>query len=172
MCAIGLEVPIPAREMYDLRATMAAMAGPPAEAARLQIPRWIQLVGLPLVLLLLWVVAGAARHVVFLFLIAALIAFLLNPLVRGLTRVWVPRGFGVAIVYIGFVAIIIAAAAAIGTVVVNQTKSSASRVDDYFTVAHGRPYDTDAYRDVDRFQRWLNTHRLSSIKAQKQAHDF
>jgi len=151
---------------------MGGMAGPPVAAAKIQIPRWIQLVGLPLLLLFLWVVAGAARHVVFLFLIAALIAFLLNPLVRGLTRVWIPRGFGVAIVYVMFVAIIIAAAAAIGTVVVNQTKSSASRVDDYFTVAHGRPYDTDAYRDVDRFQLWLNTHRLSSVKVQKQGHDL
>ena len=151
---------------------MALMAGPPTGAARIQIPRWIQLVGLPLVLLLLWTVAGAARHVVFLFLVAALIAFLLNPLVRNLTRVWIPRGFGVAIVYVAFAAIVIAAGAAIGTVVVNQTKSSASRVDDYFTVAHGRPYNTDAYRDVDRFQHWLNTHHLGGVKIQKQGHDL
>jgi predicted PurR-regulated permease PerM len=151
---------------------MALMAGPPTGAARIEIPRWIQLVGLPLVLLLLWTVAGAARHVVFLFLVAALIAFLLNPLVRGLTRVWIPRGFGVAIVYVAFAAIVIAAGAAIGTVVVNQTKSSASRVDDYFTVTHGRPYQTDAYRDVDRFQHWLNTHHLGGIKIEKQGHDL
>jgi predicted PurR-regulated permease PerM len=147
------------------------MAGPPAGAARIQIPRWIQLVGLPLLLLFLWVVAGAAKHVVFLFLVAALIAFLLNPIVRGLTRVWIPRGFGVAIVYLTFAAIVIAAGAAIGTVVVNQTKSSASRVDDYFTEAHGRPFETHAYRDVDRFQHWLNTHHLGSVKIQKQGHD-
>src|SRR5881394_4501273 len=121
---------------------MPAMAGPSAGAAKIQIPRWIQLVGLPILLLLLWVVAGAARHVVFLFLVAALIAFLLNPIVRTLTRVWIPRGFGVAIVYLTFAAIVIAAAIAIGTVVVSQTKSSASRVNDYFTVAHGRAHQT------------------------------
>ena len=148
------------------------MAGPPAGAAKIQIPRWIQLVGLPLLLLFLWVVAGAARHVVFLFLVAALIAFLLNPVVRGLTRVWIPRGFGVAIVYLTFAAIVIAAGAALGTVVVSQTKSSASRVDDYFTVEHGRAHQTHADRDVDRFQHWLNTHRLGSIKIRKQGHDF
>jgi len=148
------------------------MAGPPAVAAKIQIPRWIQLVGLPLVLLFLWVVAGAARHVVFLFLVAALIAFLLNPLVRGLTRVWIPRGFGVAIVYLTFAAIVIGAGAALGTVVVNQTKSSASRVNDYFTVEHGQAHRTHAYRDVDRFQHWLDTHRLGSIKVRKQGHDF
>jgi len=151
---------------------MARMAGPPAAAARLQIPRWIQLVGLPLVLLLLWTVAGAARHVVFLFLVAALIAFLLNPLVRGLTRVWIPRGFGVAIVYVTFAAIVVGAGAALGTVVINETKSSASRVDDYFTVTHGRPYETHAYRDVDRFQHWLSTHHLGGIKIRKQGHDL
>ena len=113
---------------------MPAMAGPSAGAAKIQIPRWIQLVGLPILLLLLWVIAGAARHVVFLFLVAALIAFLLNPIVRMLTRVWIPRGFGVALVYLSFLAILLAAIIALGSVVVDQTKSSANRVNDYFTV--------------------------------------
>jgi predicted PurR-regulated permease PerM len=151
---------------------MVAMAGPVPGAAKIQIPRWIQLVGLPLLLVLLWVVAGAARHVVFLFLVAALIAFLLNPLVRGLTRAWVPRGFGVALVYLSFAAIVIAAAVALGSVVVDQTKSSANRVNDYFTATHGQPSRTDADRDVDRFQRWLDTHGLGSVDIQKQGHDL
>jgi predicted PurR-regulated permease PerM len=175
-----LEVPVPGRraqsaravERYDLRATMAGMAGPPAGAARIEIPRWIQLVGLPVLLLLVWVVAGAVRHVVFLFLVAGLIAFLLNPLVRGLTRLRIPRGFGVAFVYVGFAAIVLALGAALGTVVVDQTKSGATRVNDYFTVEHGRAHQTHADRDVDRFQHWLNTHRLGGIKIRKQGHDF
>ena len=136
---------------------MPAMAGPSAGAAKIQIPRWIQLVGLPILLLLLWVIAGAARHVVFLFLVAALIAFLLNPIVRTLTRVWIPRGFGVALVYLSFLAILLAAIIALGSVVVDQTKSSANRVNDYFTVAHGHPGRTHADTDVDRFQHWLDT---------------
>jgi predicted PurR-regulated permease PerM len=151
---------------------MPLMAGPSAGAAKIQIPRWIQLVGLPMLLLLLWVLAGAARHVVFLFLVASLIAFLLNPLVRGLTRVWIPRGFGVALVYLSFVAIVLAAGIALGTVVVNQTKSGANRVNDYFTVEHGRANKTHADRDVDRFQHWLDTHRLGGIEIQQQGHDL
>jgi predicted PurR-regulated permease PerM len=151
---------------------MPLMAGPSAGAAKIQIPRWIQLVGLPMLLLLLWVLAGAARHVVFLFLVASLIAFLLNPLVRGLTRVWIPRGFGVALVYLSFVAIVLAAGIALGTVVVNQTKSGANRVNDYFTVEHGRASKTHADRDVDRFQHWLDTHRLGGIEIQQQGHDL
>src|SRR3989440_11608592 len=87
------------------------MAAMPGGATKIEIPRWIQLVGLPLLLLLIWVVAGAARHVVFLFLVAALVALLLNPLVRGLGRVWIPRGFAVPIVYLSF-------AAAVGLAVV------------------------------------------------------
>jgi predicted PurR-regulated permease PerM len=148
------------------------MAGPSAGAAKIQIPRWIQLVGLPILLLLVWVIAGAARHVVFLFLVAALIAFLLNPIVRTLTRVWIPRGFGVALVYLSFLAILLAAVIALGSVVVDQTKSSANRVNDYFTVEHGHLGRTDADGDVDRFQHWLDTHRLGGIEIQKQGHDL
>jgi len=151
---------------------MPDMAGPSAGAAKIEIPRWIQLVGLPLLLLFLWVLAGAARHVVFLFLVAALIAFLLNPIVRTLTRVWIPRGFGVALVYLSFLAILLAAGIALGSVVVDQTKSSANRVNDYFTAVHGHPARADADRDVDRFQHWLDTHRLGGVDVQKQGHDL
>src|SRR6184192_3110023 len=92
---------------------------------RIEVPRWIQLVGLPILLLLLWVVAGAVRHAVFLFLVALLIALLLNPLVRGLGRVWIPRGLAVAIVYLAFAAVLALAVLALATVVVQQTRSAA-----------------------------------------------
>src|SRR5262245_28354014 len=153
---------------------MALMAGPPAGAVRLQIPRWIQLVGLPLLLLLLWVVAGAARHVVFLFLVAALIALLLDPVVSALTSFRLPRGFAVALVYATFAAAVILAIAALATVVVRQTKTAANRVNDYFTIVHGQPghRQTNADRDVDRFQHWLDTHGLKSIKIQQRGHDL
>src|SRR5215210_7254092 len=145
---------------------------PPARAAKIQIPRWIQLVGLPLVVLFLWVVAGAVRHVVFLFLVALLIALLLNPLVRAVQRARIPRGFAVALVYLVFAFALVAAIGAIGTVVVDETKTAAKRVDSYFTEAHGRTSQVAADRDVDRFQRWLDTHRLGAIDIQKRGHDL
>src|SRR5213083_1270336 len=148
------------------------MAGPPAEAAKIQIPRWIQLVGLPLLLLFLWVVAGAARHVVFLFLVAALVALLLNPLVRGLGRAFIPRGFAVAIVYLSFAGAVALAIVALATVVVNQTRSASGRVDTYFTKASGQGGQTQAAADLDHFQRWLNTHGLKRIQVEKQGRDF
>ena len=141
-------------------------------AQKMVVPRWIQLVGLPLLLVGLWVVAGAVRHVVFLFLVSALIALLLNPLVRALGRVWIPRGFAVAIVYLTFAAVVALVGIALATVVVNQTKSASDRVDTYFTVDRGQPPRTDAERDVDRLQSWLDTHGLERVQIRKQGHDF
>jgi predicted PurR-regulated permease PerM len=144
----------------------------PARAAKIEIPRWIQLVGLPLLLVLLWIVAGAVRHVVFLFLVALLIALLLNQVVRAVQRVRVPRGFAVAIVYLVFTLALIAAIGAIGTVVVNETKTAAERLDSYFTDVNGRTGQVDADRDVDRLQHWLDTHRLGGIDIQRRGHDL
>jgi predicted PurR-regulated permease PerM len=143
---------------------------PASPAAKMVIPRWIQLVGLPVILLILWVVAGAVRHVVFLFLVALLIALLLSPLVRAVASLKVPRGFAVAIVYLIFALALIAAIGALGTVVVNETKSAAKRVDSYFTDVNGRTGQVAADRDVDRLQRWFNTHHLGSIHVKARGH--
>jgi predicted PurR-regulated permease PerM len=144
----------------------------PRGASRIEIPRWQQLVGLPLLLILAWVVAGAVRHVVFLFLVALLIALLLNPLVRGLGRVWIPRGLGVAIVYLTFAAAVALAVIALATVVVQQTRHASHRVDDYFTVAAGHPHETGAAHDLTRFQLWLDAHHLRRIRVEKQGTKF
>jgi predicted PurR-regulated permease PerM len=144
----------------------------PDGTPKLVIPRWIQLVGLPLILIGLWVIAGAIRHVVFLFIVAGLIALLLNPLVRGLGRVWIPRGFAVAIVYLTFAALVAVAVIALSTVVVDRTKSASNQVDSYFTKQNGQPPRTGAERDVDRLQAWLNRHHLERIKIKRQATEF
>ena len=144
----------------------------PARAAKIEIPRWIQLVGLPILLLLLWVVAGAVRHVVFLFLVAFLVALLLSPLVRAVQRVRLPRGFAVALVYLVFAVVLIAAIVALGTVLVSETKTAAKRVDSYFTDVNGQTHEVDADRDVDRLQQWLNTHGLRSIHVQHRGHQL
>jgi predicted PurR-regulated permease PerM len=155
--------------------TIASMAEPPppvVRTARIEIPRWIQLVGLPLLLLFLWAVAGAVRHAVFLFLVASLVALLLNPLVRVFTRLRIPRGFGVAIVYLSFATILVVAIVGVATVVVDQTRSASDRIDTYFTKEDGQTGETGAERDVDRFQIWLDTHRLGRVQIRQQGRDF
>ena len=76
--------------------TTRRVASPPS-STRIRIPRWVQLVGLPLLLLLMWVLATRVIHVVFLFVVAALVALLLDPLTRALQRVHLPRGLSVAL---------------------------------------------------------------------------
>jgi predicted PurR-regulated permease PerM len=147
------------------------MPGAPAPS-HLVVPRWVQLVGLPLLLVLAWAVAGAVRHAVFVFLVALLIALLLNPLVRGLGRVWIPRGVAVAIVYLAFAAIVALLVLALATVVVQQTRHASHRMDDYFTVASGHPRATGAEHDLARFQHWLNDHHLRQIRVQAQGQKF
>ena len=145
---------------------------PPPAPVTIQIPRWAQLVLLPLLLLLVWTVAGAVRHVLFLFLVSLLIALLLNPLVRGLGRVRIPRGLAVALVYLAFAAVVALAILALATVVVQQTRSAAHRVDNYFTVDSGHPPQTGAQQDLARFQRWLDHHHLSGVHVQRQGEKF
>src|ERR1041385_428473 len=145
---------------------------PPPAPVTSQIPRWAQLVLLPLLLLLAWTVAGAVRHVLFLFLVALLIALLLNPLVRGLGRVWIPRGPAVALVYLAFAAAVALAMLALATVVVQQTRSAAHRVDHYFTTESGHPPRTGAEQDLARFQRWLDHHHLGGVHVQRQGEKF
>ncbi|MGH2935063.1 MAG: AI-2E family transporter [Gaiellaceae bacterium] len=136
------------------------------------IPRWVQLVGLPLLLVFAWVVAGAVRHALFLFLVALLIALLLNPVVRGLGRVWIPRGLAVAIVYLAFAAALALAVLALATIVVQQVRSDSHRVDAYFTTESGHPPQTGAQTDLARFQHWLNRHHLKQIHVEKSGNKF
>ena len=112
--------------------------------------------------LLAWVLAGTLGHALFLFLAASVIAFLLNPLVRAIWRGRMPRGLAVAVVYLSFAAAMIVALVALGTVVVEQTRSAADRVDAYLTDERGQSGQTDAERDVDRLQGWLDAHGLRS----------
>ena len=138
----------------------------------IQIPRWIQLVGLPVLALIAILLAGKVFHAVFLFLVAGLIALLLDPLVRALERVRIPRGFSIAIVYLSFAAALVVVAIAIGVIVSDQTQSAANRVDTYLTKEDGQSSQTGFEQDVDSFQRWLDTHHLERVDIRKQGQEF
>jgi len=125
---------------------------------------------LPLLLLFGWVLARAASHALFLFLVAALLALLLDPIVLGLGRVRIRRGFSVAFVYVTFAGALLVIVVSLATVVVGQTRTAANRFNAYFTEQHGRSHQVSADRDVDRLQHWLNTHHLRSIKIEKSGH--
>ena len=77
-------------------------APPQTAPPRAVVPRWVQLVLLPIALLALWALAKAAGKVLLIFVIAALIALILNPAVAFVQRPRIPRGLAVLIVYVAF----------------------------------------------------------------------
>jgi predicted PurR-regulated permease PerM len=78
--------------------TVAASTTPPPVV----VPRWVQLVVLPLALLAVWALARAAGKVLLIFIVASLIALILNPAVALLQRSRFPRGLAVLAVYLAF----------------------------------------------------------------------
>ncbi len=150
--------------------TIDTVNAPAGRPPRIEIPRWIQLVGLPLLVVFAWMLATTAGHAVVLFVVAALIALLLDPLVRLFDRIRIRRGISVAIVYLSFAAVLFLGIVAIATAVADQTKTAAERFNDYFTVTDGQTRETAADRDVDRLQHWLDAHRLESIDIQERGH--
>lgn len=148
---------------YDRRVT---------PAPRIRIPRWIQLVGLPVLILVAFALLRPLGHVLFLFLASAVIAFTLNPLVRDLTRLRLPRGVAVAIVSVLFATAFVALLVALGTVVVSESRSAADRVDAFFSQESSTTGNTGAEAAVDRLQQWLDDHGLERIQLEQQLNDL
>ena len=96
---------------------------PPTTAPRLVVPRWVQLVLLPMSLLGLWALARAAGVVLLIFLVAGVIALILNPLVKAVHRKLPgPRGLAVFAVYIGLFLVLASAVLVLIDPVTNQVQ--------------------------------------------------
>jgi putative heme transporter len=74
-----------------------------APMTRVVVPRWVQLVLLPLAIVGGYAVLKAAGRVLLLFIIGALIALLLNPLVTLLRRARLPRGLAVLVTMLALI---------------------------------------------------------------------
>ena len=132
---------------------MAAM--PPNGPGNIVIPRWIQLVGLPLLVVGTWLFVSAVNGAVFVFVVAALIAILLNPIVRAFCAVRIPRGLSVLLVYVCFAVVIGGISVVAGTVIAREVQSVANRVNDQFR--EDSRGVTPADRKLKDLQHWINT---------------
>jgi predicted PurR-regulated permease PerM len=122
------------------------------------VPRWVQLVVLPLALVALVELARAAKTGLLLFLIASVIALMLNPLVSLIHRAKVPRGVAVALVYVAFFAGIAGLGLLLANPVANQISSLQKNV----------PHLVDqANKRLDGFQQFLNRNGIN-IKIESQ----
>jgi predicted PurR-regulated permease PerM len=94
----------------------------------LVVPRWVQLVTLPVALLALWALARAAGVVLLVFMVAAVIALILNPMVAVLQRGHLPRGLAVALVYVGFFAVLAVGGILLANPIASQVQAFQSDV--------------------------------------------
>ena len=103
-------------------------APPPAAAAPVVVPRWVQLVMLPLGVLALYAIAQAAGIVLLLFIVAGVIALILNPVVEFVQRAHLPRTLAVVAVYLAFFTMLPALGFALASPISDQATSFANDV--------------------------------------------
>jgi len=116
---------------------------PPAPVV---VPKWIQLVVLPLALLGLWALARASGTVLLILLIASVIALILNPLAKIYQRA-IPRGLSILCAYLTVLALL----AGVGVLLANPVSTQV----DHFAANVPRIVDK-ANHELDSLQRWLN----------------
>ncbi len=107
------------RELVDDNGAARQPTAPP----RVVVPRWVQLVVLPLALLAAWALARAAGKVLVVFVVAALIALILNPAVAFLQRSRLPRGLAVLAVYLAFFLTLVGIGFLLANPIVHQVQS-------------------------------------------------
>ena len=97
----------------------------PPPSAPVVVPRWVQLVMLPLCVLALYALAHAAGVVLLLFLVAAVVALILNPVVTFVQSTRIPRTLAVLAVYAMFFTALPLAGFALAGPIANQAESFA-----------------------------------------------
>ena len=109
------------------------------------VPRWLQLVLVPLAVLGLWQVFLAAGRVLLLFIIAALIALLLNPIVSLLRRTGLPRGLSVLFVFLVLIGFIGGIVALLANPIADQVSALQRNVPEYVDDANAALVDFEAW---------------------------
>lgn len=145
----------------------------------LMIPPWIQLVGLPLIVLFAWAFASAAGHAVLLFAIASMISLLLNPIVRWLSKT-VPRALSVLIVYLVFALAVAAVAFGVVNAAVDEVSRVQRELPSYIDKAEGAVQDLQDFLNrhgvevnlVDEGRRFLARIQDTSLDAARKTVSF
>jgi putative heme transporter len=117
----------PNEEELELTETPEAAVESSGTPARAVVPRWVQLVMLPLTLVAIWAIAKAAGKVLVIFIVAALIALILNPAVAFVQRK-LPRGLAVLAVYVAFFLMVAGVGLLLANPISNQVESFSRNV--------------------------------------------
>lgn len=118
---------------------------------RITIPRWLQLVLIPVAIFLVLYFSRAASHAVFVFLISAIVALLLNPVVLAMGRIKCPRWLSVPVVYLAFVGIVVVVVIFLGPPLLRQFQRLFEAIPGWLDALNALLGDLEA---------WLATHNI------------
>jgi len=121
--SVSEDIPDVAPPSPEERTLTDSTESPPPQPPRVVVPRWVQLVLLPIALLAAWALSKAAGKVVLIFIVAAVIALILNPIVALLQRSRLPRTVAVLAVYLGFFLILAGIGLLLANPISNQVRS-------------------------------------------------
>jgi predicted PurR-regulated permease PerM len=103
----------------DSEAGQARLTPTPHPAPPVVVPRWIQLVTLPLAILGLWALARASGSVLLILIVAGVVALILAPIIRFL-EILLPRGVAIFVVYLAGFAVLAGIGALLASPVTSQ----------------------------------------------------
>ncbi|HTW13013.1 MAG TPA: AI-2E family transporter [Solirubrobacteraceae bacterium] len=125
--------------------------------APIVVPRWIQLVLLPLALLALYELARAAGPVLVILVAASVIALILNPLAK-LFQTILPRGIAIVLSYVVVALVVAGVVALLSEPVANEVTHVADNFPSFVRKAN---------RELQSVQSFLNAHRIKVQIAQQ-----
>ena len=123
----------------------AATQMPPAEPV--VVPRWIQAVVLPLAIVGAFLLIKAAGPVALIFIVAALVALLLNPFVVMLQRARIPRGIAVLCVFLGLIVCVAGIVAVLADPIGDQVSRFSDSVPGIVDDANAELFDLQDWLD-------------------------
>ncbi|WP_217922355.1 AI-2E family transporter [Miltoncostaea oceani] len=124
-------------------------------------PAWVKLVATAAILAIAWILGQTMGHVLLVFTVSTILALLLNPLVRQLRRLRIPRGVAVLMVFTGF-----AATAALAVfLVISPVRTQIEEIEQNLPA-----YTDQAERQADELQTFFDARGIDiDVKARADA---
>ena len=143
---------------------------------RISIPRWVQLILIPLAIVFALYFGRAASHAVFVFLMSAIVALLLNPLAMAAGRIKCPRWLAVPLVYIVFIAAIVLIFVYLGPPLIDQLQKLFDAIPEWLDTLNDQLADLERWLATSKIQAnlqintgdigdWFKTHGAESVGA-------
>ncbi len=124
-------------------------------------PLWAKLVSVAAVLAIVWILGQLIGPVLVIFAVSTIVALLLNPLVRILRRLHIPRSLAVLVVFAGFIAAIALAV----FLVISPVRTQVEEIQ-----ANLPAYTDQAERQANNLQRFFDEHGINvNVKARSDA---